>query len=1508
MADRRNRSGRPRGTASTRGRERTTISSVLPRADTAAPATDRRLRPGGVLTDVDIGGVLDPHPELHDLAPLLLLPLRLEYRIVQAMLRPRVVDFVPVDTGSRALIRGVLRAPLRSSPVPIAGQTEIWFRWYPDDGLSTRGIAPITESENKLLAAFRTRIAARSPFDLADPETLAAWTDFAGQVGAYRALHLIRQSSQPAEAFDPASMGGIIALPKAVSLFTITAEQIELLGTGAPIPPNAPGQRSVISYTPIAAEPGGWLREFPIAEKNGMALRIKGGALVQRALGADYIIAVGQSDRDGAAEIGALIRDGIANGNFELLRQDTPTNNSPAARTSTTEPLRDLTSFVGNAAMDERSAVPDNGDAAADLLADALGIDRAVVRKAVQAGDTPFADARAMLRVIGPALLDGGLDGLTVVKDVDENTFIDILAAAFCARGQLPPVRFGQNAYGVLPITTIADVETANPDAKIAGVHDFLATYARFVRAFLPPIAAGAVPVLEPNDPSAAAKIEELLKNNRVSTRLVVAEDTDPNTAPVGCPYVIGPRPQDQPASYLHALASTALAALPDPADDDTSTPLLYRLARLALTVNVVNIVLGDMTSTPGIAMRPAGPRIRPSDVVFADPVVRGKLDTTGWLQRSVREMSTLRSSPGISRFGIRLLTTVVQRFADALLQLERIAARPQGTAELEMLLFETIDLFQHRTDAWVTGLAYARLAKLRKNGVHGLAAGYYGFIGKLREAAATGRSNGYIQAPSMAQATTAAILRSAHLRQAGGGAFSIDLASRRARQALGFLDVLKKGIAIEEALGLRGERWLHDHKLSRLTLDLRRQFPVMNAVGPEDIDGTTRPGDAGVRVFDGVRFIASDLSQFPAADQQRLQALKATLAEDLDALSDLVMAEAAHQRSMGQAEASKAWLNVLSGGTIPGTPQFIRTQRSAQGSTYRLSFVLPKSSPPAGATPREIAEPALAALAASYLTQFANASVRVTIERTNDPAKRHSLDVRLQADLGMHALDLVLGGRSEFDVRLRHHVVSLWLHDPAFRVALGPVAAEGLTPFVNAEARIGVSGLPRRSSFDQMVAKAQALRDMVQGARMLEPADLNAAASPASPLAETAEVMLLNGGAAQLRDRAGALATAAGNALTALSAARAAFLQAIRPIRLALDAGVTPPASLAQLSVAEAARRNLQNARVAIAAYCEPAALRAFTLEEAIADPDALEQLMMAIEARMAAKLGRLQDVIAATSSDVTTSLEDARARRRALVQVLQSTLDGDALPILVPFAKTAPTTPMVDPAQPIDTLVAPWRRVRSRVARSADLAKGITGLKAFPVSAAATGAIPSTDPNRDPRDETEAPLSRHFGILLAKSSTITGNVYAGFVTDEWAEQRPSRTQSGGLALNYDSPQAEAPQCLLLCVGPRRTAAATWADDTAARMVAEAIAWMKIRAMSTDDKPWPASFLPNASQVPFKGTTARIPKRTFRGLPTDIGSIDGVFAVMANIGPDQRWGAPKGELNERGGFYGIEE
>jgi hypothetical protein len=123
----------------------------------------------------------------------------------------------------------------------------------------------------------------------------------------------------------------------------------------------------------------------------------------------------------------------------------------------------------------------------------------------------------------------------------------------------------------------------------------------------------------------------------------------------------------------------------------------------------------------------------------------------------------------------------------------------------------------------------------------------------------------------------------------------------------LSILGLLMKGQSLNEALGLPGERWLHDHKLSRLTLALRRQFPISNLSPPEK----EKPKPSGQRVFDGLAFLAGKVK---GADELHLQKLKTFIDDDLDSLSDIVVAEAVYQRSMGAGEVANAWLQVLSG------------------------------------------------------------------------------------------------------------------------------------------------------------------------------------------------------------------------------------------------------------------------------------------------------------------------------------------------------------------------------------------------------------------------------------------------------------------------------------------------------------------------------------------------------------------------------------------------------------------
>ena len=186
-------------------------------------------------------------------------------------------------------------------------------------------------------------------------------------------------------------------------------------------------------------------------------------------------------------------------------------------------------------------------------------------------------------------------------------------------------------------------------------------------------------------------------------------------------------------------------------------------------------------------------------------------------------------------------------------------------------------------------------------------------------------------------------------------------------------------------------------------------------------------------------------------------------MADELDALSDVVVCEAVHRRSMGQAEAAKAWLNVLSGSPVPGDPVFLRTQRHGQGSTHRVSVVMKPVVSPPNPSPREIAEPALAALAVALLADFAALSVTVTVVRVDDAARRHQITVlSWPADLNLRPLDLVVGGLSELQVRVRHRVISAWLVDPAFSTALGLPVAEGLIAFVNGTVKIDVAEPPR--------------------------------------------------------------------------------------------------------------------------------------------------------------------------------------------------------------------------------------------------------------------------------------------------------------------------------------------------------------------------------------------------------------------------------------------------------------
>src|SRR6185369_5823568 len=89
----------------------------------------------------------------------------------------------------------------------------------------------------------------------------------------------------------------------------------------------------------------------------------------------------------------------------------------------------------------------------------------------------------------------------------------------------------------------------------------------------------------------------------------------------------------------------------------------------------------------------------------------------------------------------------------------------------------------------------------------------------------------GFIHAPSVMQAQTAALLRNSHINHAREGAqdlFAVDLSSRRVRLAASLLDGVRQGQPLGAVLGYLFERKMHELGLDADIDDFRALAPLV--------------------------------------------------------------------------------------------------------------------------------------------------------------------------------------------------------------------------------------------------------------------------------------------------------------------------------------------------------------------------------------------------------------------------------------------------------------------------------------------------------------------------------------------------------------------------------------------------------------------------------------------------------------------------------------------------------
>jgi len=279
-----------------------------------------------------------------------------------------------------------------------------------------------------------------------------------------------------------------------------------------------------------------------------------------------------------------------------------------------------------------------------------------------------------------------------------------------------------------------------------------------------------------------------------------------------------------------------------------------------------------------------------------------------------------------------------------------RLAVEPVPV--LERVLRATLDTASHRVDPWVTGMAWRRLRALTSGPTPAsFRLGVYGWVDAPSPRAPGGEPDEYLHAPSEPQAMTSALLRDRAVYDADPGRWQVDLDSDGVRAAEQLAAEVRLGAHLSEALGRAVERAVG---VPTVVERLRRELPI-------------RTEHEGRRVCDGLavvqRFLDAPASLGLSAVQ--LDAI-GPLAEALDTYGDLLVADAVFDVVSGRTGLAAQAMEAAAGLDAPPRLDVLRTPRSGQSVSSTVLTALPSAAGPAvvdaATSPGLVAEPAVAA------------------------------------------------------------------------------------------------------------------------------------------------------------------------------------------------------------------------------------------------------------------------------------------------------------------------------------------------------------------------------------------------------------------------------------------------------------------------------------------------------------------------------------------------------------------
>jgi hypothetical protein len=887
-------------------------------------------------------------------------------------------------------------------------ELELRVRLFPDAiHLANPRAVPATERD-VVVAYWR----ARGRTSEADPVVRARWDRLVADLGAARAAWL-RDRLTPAQGpdgdlrFPDVATDDTPRPPTARGLpdrFLVVAQ-----GTGATVA-RAWGQR-IPRDLPIADASATWTTDFAQAEQLGLAVRLR--ITRAAATGVAQIIALGVRTGDPDHVLATLLADHAVDRGVSVVGAGTPTNHTRDQRGSVDRPLA-------------TAPLAPTSDGA--RLAAALGVSTETVRYVGGADVDSTRAVRAAHHALWPATWGYFLDEIVAgavpvpTRDLARTLFVEHVRGD----GPFASLCIGRQPYGVLPIGALASWRTS------AGAVDRLAAG---LTALLPRwLASGQRAAQVPLAGDALASLSAALGHQPQAVRVQAREAATVEIASAwwGAEWVDG----------LDDLAQRELLAR-------LRRPLLIELARVGLVpanpTAITPLVHGDTAHDLAIALvgraavGPGAPPYVDALASLTDPVRLRDHDLPGAAPRTLLYL--------LLRHATQLVLS--KAAADLVLDPERngreVDVHPVGTATLwerlerpvatrggrpvRELLFgdhppnelarhraalatlatesaialeratrETIDVASHRLDAWITAVFHQRLQAMRAQAPLGAHVGAYGWASAPSVPAVPARdggvgparSQGFVLAPSLDHARTAAVLRAGFAARPTGD-LAIDLSSRRVRRARWLLAELRAGRSLGELLGFQIERWLDDATAIQA---LRERFPI----APTPSLDPNRARLDGLAAYHAWR-TAMPAPPFAAAATQLL--------ELLDAVADLALAESVHQHVRGNPDRVSALLDsIATGASPPADPDVVATPILHVGTSYEVVWALEADAvgwPGDEGRARAVANAPMNAALAGLLGDPHLIGVRLQFRRGGRPAEI----ARSIADLDLCALDV---------------------------------------------------------------------------------------------------------------------------------------------------------------------------------------------------------------------------------------------------------------------------------------------------------------------------------------------------------------------------------------------------------------------------------------------------------------------------------------------------------------------